>query len=54
MKFNPPKAPARIGIQIQEWQGKKNSRSLTISVYDTTLEEVHDLILTALKAKAKD
>lgn len=51
MKLKPLKIDRvdRIEIKLVEYQGKDYIKSKTISVYETTFEELETLILKALK-----
>lgn len=54
MKINPPEAKTRITISIFEYKGAKQIRNKSLSLYETTFDEVFDLVMTAIKSKAED
>ena len=53
MQFDRPKVRTVV-IQIKEQEGSKYLRSLTpIRLYDTTPEEVHQIVMEALHAQLR-
>lgn len=54
MKFKPETDRIdRIEIKLVEYQGARYMKSKTISVYDITIEELHQKIINALKKAAE-
>ena len=54
MRLTRPKTPT-VKIQIQEYHGSQRFlKSVVISVYNTSLKEVEEIIRTALKNVAEE